>query len=52
MPEITPAPRAGTWLKVTPGATFTPQPRAGTWLQVVPGWPVRGGIYVDGAVHF
>ena len=40
MPEITPAPRAGTWLKINVSTpAWTPQPRAGTWVKLVPAPP-------------
>lgn len=53
MPEITPAPRAGTWLKITLAPiVWTPQPRAGTYVKLFPftGHTI-GGIYRDGRVH-
>lgn len=50
--SFTEQPDAGSWLEISPYGEFENQPRAGTWLEVVPGWRRRGGIYVDGAVHF
>ena len=35
MAEITPTPRAGTWLKITGTPDVADPPRAGTWLRIV-----------------
>lgn len=49
MPEITPAPRAGTWLRITLAPiVWTPQPRAGTYVKLFPlPPPASGGIFFD-----